>query len=107
MPHTAGPWRVEDGTTLVWGKCDPDDNTTYGMGYPVAVASIKLGHGSPFCREYREDEAVANAHLIAAAPTLLEACQSVWLMLADTGDNELRLIADECRAAIAKAMGEK
>lgn len=41
--------------------------------------------------------------LIDAAPDLLQACASVWLMLSATEDNELRLIAEECRAAIAKA----
>lgn len=47
----------------------------------------------------------ADMRLIAAAPDLLDACAGVWCMLADTGDNELRLIADECRAAISKATG--
>lgn len=41
--------------------------------------------------------------LIAAAPKLLEACASVWAALADTDDPNLRQVADECRAAIAKA----
>jgi hypothetical protein len=69
--HTPGPWRVEDGTTLVWGACLNDDETTYGMGYPVALAQTLLGSGSPFSREFRIDEAEANARLIAAAPELL------------------------------------
>lgn len=63
---TPGPWRVEDGTTLVWGACNSADH--YGMGYPVTSA---MKYGS----EFREDEAEANARLIAAAPELYEAAQ--------------------------------
>jgi hypothetical protein len=63
---TPGPWRQEDGTTLVWGACNPDDMTTCGMGYPVATARTKLG----FDDQWREDTGMANAALIALAPTL-------------------------------------
>lgn len=84
--HTAGPWSVvaslPGGAVIVAAKDGAE------------VADVWGDNGLP---------AAANARLIAAAPDLLEACASVWLMLADTGDNELRLIADECRKAIAKA----
>ena len=33
---TPGPWRVEQDTSLIWGGCNPDDDTTFGMGYPMA-----------------------------------------------------------------------
>lgn len=64
---TPRPWRVEDDTTLIWGACNPDDNSTYGMGYPVATAHTQLGAGSPFRRTHKEDEASANAALIVRA----------------------------------------
>jgi len=64
---TPRPWRVEKDTTLIWGACDPDDNSTYGMGYPIATAHTQLGAGSPFRRIYKEDEARANAALIVLA----------------------------------------
>lgn len=35
MTHTPEPWRIEEGTTLIWGACDPDDQSTHGMGYPI------------------------------------------------------------------------
>lgn len=100
MSYTPGPWIVfepdksldaaypgidaEAHSIVVYGQKDADDGGVQGA---------------------TREQARANAHLIAAAPDLYDACASVWLMLADTGDNELRLIADECRAAIEKATG--
>jgi hypothetical protein len=85
--HTPGPWRVYEQDDLV---------VCFGDGDSICDAAP----GSPFVKF---GVAKANARLIAAAPDLLSACASVWLMLSDTGDNELRLIADECRAALTKA----
>jgi len=65
---TPGPWRVENKTTLIWGACNPDDNTSYGMGYPVAEAQMPR----PWNRDKPTDEQIdANAALIASAPDLL------------------------------------
>jgi hypothetical protein len=67
--HTPGPWRVEQDTTQIWGACDPSDNSTRGMGYPIAECrTTRAGNWAtgPDC-----DEAEANARLIAAAPDLL------------------------------------
>lgn len=97
---TPGPWRVEQDTTLIWGNCDPEDRSTYGMGYPVAEAKIMLGHGSPFCRSARHDEAEANARLIAAAPDLLAAAKFALTVI---GGNAAR---DELAAAIRRAEGQ-
>lgn len=69
--HTPGPWRVEQGTTLVWGNCNPDDHSTRGMGYPIADARINPS-GNWSTGPYA-DEGEANARLIAAAPEMLEA----------------------------------
>ena len=57
--------KEEDGTTLIWGNCTHDDKTTYGMGYPVALAHTQLGSGSPFGRELREAEAAASARVVS------------------------------------------
>src|SRR5690606_36746715 len=102
-------WRVEDGTTLIWGDYNPDDETNYGMGYPIAEcrltpsASWAIGP-----RTYEEAEAIAR--LIAAPPDMLEALRSAVASLE-------QLVAIDCipannkglreaRAAIAKAEGQ-
>lgn len=111
--HTPGPWRVEAGTTLIWGNCNPDDHSTRGMGYPIAEARINPS-GNWSTGPYA-DEGEANARLIAAAPDLLEALQKL-VALHDTfcarhGNQEdaYNLVAtrwadfDAARAAILKA----
>ena len=105
--NTPGPWRVEQDTTLIWGNCDPEDRSTYGMGYPVAEAKIMWGHGSPFCRSARHDEAEANARLIAAAPDMyvaLDACR-VALMNRDQDEREAKLL-NAIKLVLAKARGQ-
>ena len=101
--HTPGPWRVEGGTTLIWGDCNPDDTTSYGLGYPIAecrhtpAASWSRGPS-------KYEEAEANARLISAAPELLELIERAHE--ADCPDEDIRTAWWEARAAaIAKATG--
>ncbi len=70
---TPGPWRVEGGTTVVWGACNPDDLSNYGMGYPVTDCRITPISNSSWCQGPEYEEGYANAHLIAAAPEIYEA----------------------------------
>lgn len=63
MTHTPTPWRVEEGTTLIWGKCDPDDMTTWGMGYPVVDVRLQSRWGE----RPDTDETDANAAFIVRA----------------------------------------
>lgn len=65
---TPGEWRVEDGTTLVWGDCKSEDRSTRGMGYPIAAARVNPS-GNWSSGPYA-DEGQANSTLIALAPTL-------------------------------------
>ena len=67
---TPGPWRVEENTTLVWGECDHDDLSTYGMGYPIAFAFAFQTDRTWRKNRISEKNADANASLIAAAPDL-------------------------------------
>ena len=91
--HTPGPWMAKD-SRLYNFAFDVDD----ANGSPVAEVCSK--HGG------QDDEARANARLIAAAPDMLEALRAAkewseaWL------DDESRVFpfgADQC--GIAKAEG--
>jgi hypothetical protein len=90
MAHTPGPW------FLINDHC---------VGGPIEPGWEEAGSGIAHCgmRARTQEEARANAALISAAPNLFDACASVWSHLAGTDDPELRKLADECRAAIAKA----
>lgn len=68
--HTPGPWRVEEDTTVIWGKCDPGDRTTWGMGYPIAQTRTAVNNPRNIGPEM--DEALANARLIARAPEMAD-----------------------------------
>lgn len=61
---TQGPWRVEAGTTLIWGACSQDDTTTYGMGYPIAEARVSPSNPR-WAPGPSADEGEANASHIA------------------------------------------
>lgn len=107
--HTPGPWRVEEGTTLVWGACNPDDTYSYGMGYPIAEA--RISPCSSWAKGPSVDDGIANARLIAAAPEMLKALKLVLsreLNLAEARDYnppaDMEIIA-ELEWAIAKAEG--
>lgn len=113
--HTPGPWNVLF-----------DDTGGPFTGWPSVEASDELDcsivHRAGFKQEYWGDlsqrEAIANARLIAAAPDLLDALESVWLWMENQADGQskgghatfdlmmLREQRDIARAAIAKATGE-
>lgn len=82
--HTPGPWAI---------NCDLGIYAATGTQW--AIASV--GFGWPHQPDRREAE--ANAHLIAAAPELLEALE--YLVGLGGGD-----CLDMARAAIAKARGQ-
>ena len=89
--HTPGPWRVAASKFREACRqkvCVVTDTVT------VADCGIFL--------EERWD----NAHLIAAAPELLEACKLALSALSKEG-NEPGLVADTIREAIAKAEGKQ
>lgn len=93
MKHTPGPWSLNlIGETR--GKSDqPFLVGVEGFGGPAIVLHANFNH----------PEALANAHLIAAAPELLEACKmalSFWKE-GKTGDFTFYL-----KQAIAKAEGK-
>jgi len=74
-----------------------------------ACFDIHGEHGDIYITVYRIDEnrASHNAHLIAAAPDLLEALQKLLEDVCSNNDSALGYRVDEARAAISKALGEE
>ena len=70
--HTPGPWQVMGGERLVWvsahlaGPSDICDLYHYSAKAPENDGFVL------------KENAEANAHLIAAAPDLLEALEGLW-----------------------------
>jgi hypothetical protein len=95
--HTPGPWgELETESSVYLDGCGgwQDIGTTKGR-----VLAIAVGYAcSP------RDDAEANARLIASAPELLEALQSIIDSLAEGFISETCI--DAARAAIRKATGE-
>jgi hypothetical protein len=59
-------------------------------------------------RDKEQEEVDANAHLIAAAPELAEACKAAWNCISELPASQARVEAVlMLRAALAKAKGEE
>ena len=89
--HTPGPWNI--------GTPPPNGEQTVGTDQGLMVAVATTGAGV---------KTKANAHLIAAAPDLLEALKDCVAVM-DRELAGLKVIQPElsaARAAIAKATGE-
>lgn len=107
--HTPGPWYVFH--SAYRGRFDDDGPGAFSIGDAPTARSANI-----LCSRYewpeRAEEMKANAHLMAAAPDLLEALQNIaeyW-----NQDQNEAAMADACwhaihtaRAAIAKATGER
>lgn len=107
---TPGPWWASMNSADAWGvntlrdgddpKTSPHIGTSYG-------ASICINVGDHTEQRTRGNEE-ANAHLIAAAPELYEACMLfAETALALSGDSmDYALPYAKAKAALAKARGE-
>lgn len=91
--HTPGPWTIENhGSTYIISK--PGD------GYITRdVCRMDGSTMSAFAQK-------ANAHLIAAAPDLLEALQEIISAADGDGWSQLDAGFSKARAAIARARGK-
>ena len=74
VKHTPGPWRVETRPDGLGGK----DVLVYGGSLPVCDCFMALASSTPA-------EERANARLIAAAPTMLQALKLAFNDLAENG----------------------
>jgi hypothetical protein len=109
MPkHTPGPWQVQP------------NNGAYVKRADLGTLRIEEGEGSrdemvlaiilTDCPRL-DREAEGNARLIASAPDLLKACQAAMFGLrsyqyGNASPELAENIADVCRAALAKAIGD-
>lgn len=91
--HTPGPWMVFSHS---WS-----DTTIVAHGFDHGICSLDINHATEETQEADEAQMAANARLIAAAPDLLEA------LIAIDGcyrcGEDLNIVLDQARAAIAKA----
>lgn len=99
LKHTPGPWSVfaEEGETVRPG-IDSESQEEGGAGFSI----IMYGDAEDECGIHgrTDEEAEANARLVAAAPDMLEALR-LCVQLQDLG------AVDAARAAIAKATRKK
>lgn len=98
--HTAGPWFVSNGLrgrVMVRSEAAP----AFADGTRLAVAQVMGG-------AVGDEQLIANAHLIAAAPELLQACMVlVYDLTYATGKACLDQSLAVAQAAIEKAKGQK
>ena len=91
--HTPGPWMNQNGQI----------RPTQGKGRTGGYAPLVKIHGDK--RTTNDEINTANAHLIAAAPELLDALLTMPQGLHAT-DDELWAWQEKARNAIDKALGE-
>lgn len=89
---TAGPWLAAAKPSSI-------------VGWPVVSPAAG---GRSICNVSANDDAQANAHLIAAAPDMLAALQFTRQELAPllNDDRHSRMVRDRINTAIAKAEGK-
>jgi vacuolar-type H+-ATPase subunit C/Vma6 len=98
--HTPGPWKVETGSRNLRIKASVGRQIASIVRHPGDNPEIPM-------REFiASDIDRANAHLIAAAPEMLEALESIEKELRDYGYKYTSGI-DLVLKAIRKARGEK
>lgn len=103
MTHTPGPWKAIPETLI------PHEGKLYhaaGEGPRVAAKDRRIAFVSRGSGDGLDDEAEANARLIAAAPALLEALKALVWAADAVGDAETGAIK-RAKAAIAQATGDK
>lgn len=103
--HTPGPWFVDYGNGQdkhrVYGICTvqkySDDSHNDGLNHKIIVET----DGGCYPPE------PSDAHLIAAAPELLETLKNLVLCSERWENTHTALVMDAARAAIAKATGSE
>lgn len=105
--YTPGPWIITSDGQAVYALMPNPDERSIRRGHPADINRFYAGlHCDRACPI---EELRANAHLIAAAPPLLEALEAAYLRLLTLGDYTGRHTAEgqselvDMREAIAAA----
>ena len=120
MAHTPGPWVVVNGTDVFSALGAPRNDgikADQNDGWQVADCGVGVTFVEGLSRTLKPSEQRANAHLIAAAPDLLEALKGLLSravlgamdtedVLRDYGNLGMSHIR-AAQAAIAKAEGKR
>lgn len=102
--HTPGPWRATDLDQHPGIENHDESVSIVIFGYRKGLDSNHYDDSG--VRGKTRKEAIANAHLIAAAPDLLEALENVLSeIFIWESEHGLHPYAIKARAAIAKAKG--
>ena len=113
--HTPGPWEVDEDSSWVNGPNDEIICEVYCDALQRALCIEFDGYEEddyPLPENYEGEELetarrIADAHLIAAAPDLLEALIGINALFSHLSKDCTQYNAvDKARAAIAKATGE-
>lgn len=109
--HTPGPWKITH------KHPDPDTAKGYMEIMQSNGSGFEIGISCSICEQYLADDPIqkANAHLIAAAPDILEALKQLVKINEDHDDSIAKILGappgwkdeylDKARSAIAKAEG--
>ena len=107
MKHTPGPWKLassreNDGSFIIIEESEDSDHPRIGTASFRGIAKRGKGWETP------DPEGEANAHLLAAAPDLLNACKSIMKFFANSLPKKkvAEGVAAEVFNAIAKAEKE-
>ena len=102
-PHTPGPWEIETAKRFIDDSKETYDSLCVTFSSPLRAKLIcELGADTLPDNPH-------NAHLIAAAPDLLEALQFLladWIAINGDRITGSRVPAEKAIAAIAKAKGQ-
>ena len=104
--YTNGPWEV--------GYFDDEDDNINSIGVFAGPEALHIIDPQPYAAKKRltDSQIRANAHLIAAAPDLLDACRAALADMPSPSSTDYQTLCDfgalgrKLEAAIAKAEPE-
>lgn len=100
---TPGPWVLGDGWIDKHVSIDADEHGAIAL----VLSDMEYDYTcSPIIRTAKQIELAANAHLIAAAPELLEALRDLLIRTSEINEFGDDYTFAKAQAAISKALGE-